>query len=109
MVLSKNHIETWTRSIHNRLASKTKPQEKQRQKIPGMQLNVYVIQTTTNILDCMIIQANHLQQLRDYIIRGLPENKDLITQDLQTYWTLRDDMAVIDGVILKTRHVIIVK
>ena len=54
-------------------------------EIPGMQLNVDAIQTTTNIPDCMMIQQsqqatsqdNHLQQqFTDYIIRGWPENKD---------------------------------
>ena len=31
-------------------------------------------------------QDNHLQKLKDYIIRGLTENKDQIPQDMQTYW-----------------------
>ena len=64
-------------------------------EITGMQLNVDVIQTTTNIPDCMMIQQlqqatsqdNHLQHLKDYIIRGWPENRDQITQNLQPYWT----------------------
>ena len=60
-----------------------------------------------NIPDCMKIQQshhamsqdNHLQQLKDYIIRGWQDNKDQILQDMQTYWAFWDDMAVIDGVI----------
>ena len=59
-----------------------------------MQVNVDTIQTTTNILDCMMMhqlqqaisQNDHLQQLKDYIIRGWPENKDQIPQDMQAYW-----------------------
>ena len=55
-----------------------------------MQLNVDAIHTTTNISDCMMIQQlqqatlqdNHLQQLKDYIIRGWPQNKDQIPQDM---------------------------
>ena len=51
-------------------------------EIPGMQLNIDAIQTT-NIPDCMTIkqlqqatsQDYHLQQLKEYIIRGWPENK----------------------------------
>ena len=85
------HIQTWTISIHSRLAFQTKPQGKQRQ----MQLNVDTIQTTTNIPGCMMIQQlqqaisqdNYLQQLKDYFIRGWPENRDQIPQDMQTYWT----------------------
>ena len=74
------------RSIHSRLALKTKPQRKKDIEIPGMQLNVDVIQTTTNIPDCITIhqiqqatsQDQHLQKLEDYIIKGGPENKDQI-------------------------------
>ena len=54
-----------------------------------MQLNVDTKQTTTNIPDCMMIkqlqqatsQDDHLQQLNEYIIRGMPENKDQLSQD----------------------------
>ena len=58
-----------------------------------MQLNMDAIQTTTNIPDCMAIQelqqANsqdeHLQQLKEHIIKGWPENKDQIPQDMTMY------------------------
>ena len=60
-----------------------------------MQLNIDAIQTMTNITDCMTIQQlqqatspdGNLQQLKDYIIRGLPENKDQIPHNMRTYWT----------------------
>ena len=66
-----------------------------------MQLNVDVIQTNTNISDCMTIQQlqqatsqdDHQQQLKDYIIRGWPKNKD--TTRHATYWTFLGDMAAI--------------
>ena len=75
--------------------SRQNHKENKDMEIPGMQLNIDAIQTMTNIPDCMTIQqlqhatsqANHLQQLRGYIIRGWPENKDQIPQDKQTYWT----------------------
>ena len=78
-------------------------------------MNVDAIQTTTNIPDCMKIQQlpqatsqnDHLQQLKDYIIRGWQENKDQIPQDMQTYWTFQDDMIVINGIIFKGRCVTI--
>ena len=64
-------------------------------EIPHEQLNVDTIQITTNIQDCMMIQQlqqatskdNHLQQVKDYIIRGWPENRDQISHDIQTHWT----------------------
>ena len=53
------------------------------------------IQTTTNIQECITIQQlqqatlqdDHIQQLKDYIIRGWPENKNQILKDIHTYWT----------------------
>ena len=32
-------------------------------------------------------QDDHQQQFKNYIIKGWPENKDQIPQDMQTYWT----------------------
>ena len=55
-----------------------------------MQLNIDAIHTATNIPDCMMMQQlqqattqdEHLQQLKEHIIRGWPEDKDKIPQDL---------------------------
>ena len=52
------------------------------------------IQTTTNIPNCMTIhklqfrtsQGEHLQCLKEYIIKGWPENRDQMPQDTRTYW-----------------------
>ena len=60
-----------------------------------MQSNFDAMQTTTNIPECMMIQQlqqatshdDHLQQCKDYVIRGWPENEDQIPQDMQTYLT----------------------
>ena len=58
-----------------------------------MQLNIYAIQTTTNIQDCMTIQElqqatsqdEHLQQLKEHIINVWREKKDQIPQDMRIY------------------------
>ena len=63
-------------------------------EIYGMQLNIYPMQTTTNISDCMTLhehqqatsQGEHLQQLKELIIKGWPENKDQIPQEIRAYW-----------------------
>ena len=97
--------------------SRQNHKEKEDAKIPGMQLNINAMQATTNIPDCMTIhelqhvtsQDEHLQQLKEHIIQGWPENRDQIPQDLRMYWTLQDDMAVIDQVILKGRHTVILE
>ena len=36
-------------------------------------------------------------------MKGWPEKKDNIAQNLRPYWTFQDDMAVMDRVILKAR------
>ena len=55
------------------------------------------------------MQDEHLQLLREYIIAGWPEIKDQVQKDIWLYWSFRDDMAVIDGIIMKGRCVIIPK
>ena len=85
-IQSKNHIQTGTRSIHSRLAFKAEPQGKERQRNTWDAVDCCTIQTATNIPDYMTIQQfqqatsqdSHLQQLKDYIIRGWLENKDQI-------------------------------
>ena len=52
-----------------------------------MQVNINTIQTTTNIPECISIhelqkatlEDNHLQQLKEQVIRGRPEYRDHIT------------------------------
>ena len=80
-----------------------------------MQLNIDAIQTNNDIPGWMTIhklqqatpQDEHPQHLKEHIIQGWPENRDQISQDMRTYWMFLDDMAVIDGLILKGRHTII--
>ena len=68
--------------------SRQNHKENKNAEIPGMQLNIDATQTITNIPDCMTIQQlqqtnsqhDHIQQLKDYILRGWPENKDQIPQ-----------------------------
>ena len=45
--------------------------------------------------------------LKTLIIAGWPNTKDVLHADLKAYWSYRDELAVIDGVILKGRHIII--
>ena len=52
-------------------------------------------------------QDQHLQCLKDYIIQGWTERKEQIPQDIRTYWTFRGYMTVINGVIIKGRHLVV--
>ena len=64
--------------------SRQNHEENKDTEITGLQLNIDAIETVTNITDCMTIQQlqqatsqdDHLQHLKDYIIRAWPEKKD---------------------------------
>ena len=53
------------------------------------------------------LQDAHLQQLKTFIIAGWPHTKDELQTDIRPYWPYRDELAVIDGVLLKGRCIII--
>ena len=53
------------------------------------------------------MQDEYLQQLGGYIIAHWPDIKDQVQQEIRMYWSFRDDMAGIDGITMKGRHVII--
>ena len=52
-------------------------------------------------------QDNHPQKLKQLIITGWPNSKDKVSEELKLYWSYRDELAVIDGIILKDRCIII--
>ena len=52
-------------------------------------------------------QDEHLQCLKSFIIAGWPSTKDELQGDLRPYWSYRDDLAVIDGVVMKGRQIVI--
>ena len=49
----------------------------------------------------------HLQQLKGIIITGWLDSRDEIHADLQSYWSYMDELAVIDGIILNGKCIII--
>ena len=79
-----------------------------------MDVQVDTIQTAMDMPDCISMgeiqwvssQDNHLQQLKSIIISGWPESRDELHADLWPYWSYRDELVVIDGIILKGRHII---
>ena len=45
--------------------------------------------------------------LKNYIIVGWPSIKDEYHSNLRPCWSYRDDLAVIDGVVMKVRCIVI--
>ena len=76
-----------------------------------MDIRIDVIQSVTDIPECMSIsqiqqssaQDDHLQCLKSFIIAGWPSMKDKLHSDLRPYCSYRDDLVVIDGVVMKGR------
>ena len=79
-----------------------------------MDVQVDAIQTAVDMLECVsmaeiqqaLSQDNHLQQLKSFIITGWPDSRDKLHADLRPYWSYRDELVVIDGIILKGRCII---
>ena len=78
-----------------------------------MDIRIDAIQSMTDILECMSMsqiqqasaQDEHLQCLKSFIITGWSSTKDELHTDLKPYWSYRDELAVIDGIVLKGRHI----
>ena len=80
-----------------------------------MDIRVDAIQSMTDILECMSIsqiqqmtaQDEHLQHFKNIIITGWPNTKDQLHIDIRSYLSYKDDLAVIDSIVMKGRHIVI--
>ena len=83
--------------------------------IQDMDIRVDAIQSATDILECTstsqiqqtMAQDEHLQCLKNIIITGWLSIKDQLHINIRPYRFYKDDRAVIDGVAMKGRHIII--
>ena len=53
-----------------------------------------------------VITGQSSIRIKHFIITGWPHSKDKISEELRPYWSYRDELAVIDGAILKGRYII---
>ncbi|CAG2214759.1 unnamed protein product [Mytilus edulis] len=51
----------------------------------------------------------HLQELQDVIFDGWPNEKSELLHSLRPYWTYRDELSVIDGLLYKSNKAIVPK
>ena len=80
-----------------------------------MDIQVDTIQATTEMPECVSVAEiqqvssidNYLQQLKGIIITGWLDSRDELHADLQPYWSYIDELAVIDGIILKGKCIMI--
>ena len=96
--------------LHNHKENKDDP-------IQGMDIRVDAIQSVNDVPECMsisqiqqaIAKDEHLQWLKNNIISGWPVTKDQLHLDIRPYWSYEDDLAVIDGIVMKGKCIIIPK
>ena len=80
-----------------------------------MEFAIDLIQNATDMPECLsmtelqqaLSHDNHIQKLKYFIITGWPHSKDEISEELKLYWSYKDELAVINGIMLKGRHIII--
>ena len=83
--------------------------ENKDEAISVLDIRVDIVQVATDISECMSIQEiqqttkqdEHLQRLQCFIIASWPDAKEQLHQDIKPYWSIKDNMLVIDGVIMK--------
>ena len=76
-----------------------------------MDIRIDTIQSVTDIPECMSIsqlqqtstQDDHLQCLKSIITAGWLSMKDELHSNTRPYWFYRDDLVVIDGMVMKGR------
>ena len=79
-----------------------------------MDIKVDAIRIATDIPACVSIsqiqqasvQDDHLQYLKSFIITGWTSTKDKLHADLKPCWSYRNELAIIDRVMLKGRHIV---
>ena len=88
--------------------------EKKDEENPGLNSSVHAVKTSVDIPIYMSIediqeatlQEKQLQDSSTYILTGWPYTKTEIREDVKFYWLYKDDMAVIDGLVMKERTII---
>lgn len=53
------------------------------------------------------MKDGQLKKLKEQILRGWPENKNQVSEDLKCYWNFRMDLVIENGVVLKNNQILI--
>ena len=82
--------------------------------IPGLDITVHDVQVFTEISPLSLTKIKWvtgedpvLQILKQYIHGGFPKTKADCAESVQDYFNFREELAFIDGLIVKGHHVII--
>ena len=79
--------------------------------IPGLDVTIAQVlkigATTKEILQEGTKEDSALKQLHDLIMNGFPDSMQDLPEELHYYWPFRDELTVMDGIILKGNRTII--
>ena len=53
------------------------------------------------------LEDDHLTMLSTYVMHGWPSTRSEVIRGVQQNWSFRDEVAVIDGIAMKGRNIII--
>ena len=79
--------------------------------IPGLDVSIaQVLKLGSTYLESLQAETradNCLCQLADYIMSGWPEHMSDLPEILQPYWCFRDELAILDGLVMKGSRVVV--
>ena len=97
------------------LAIQTIPQQNRDEEIPGKRLNINATETCMDIPECMTTEEighaalvdDHINVFSTFVMHGwLLARAEGITE-IQPYWSFRGGVAVINGIMMKGKRIII--
>ena len=60
----------------------------------------------TEEIRCAVIEDYHIGVLSTYVICGWPSIRAEVINEVQPYWSFRDEVEVIDGIAMEGRIII---
>ena len=110
-----HNIQVRTRPISSRLAVKTEAHKIWRQRNSQHELSINTNGITINLSPCMVVQDIQIQHKMTYtcktskhtFIDGWPSSRGNGKQDISAYWTLRDEIAMVDWEAIKDKWIMV--
>ena len=80
--------------------------------IPNLKLEVSALElnASPSKLECIRQESEHNPQMlmfKELIIQGWPKDIKQCPLPLHSYWNYRDELSIVDGIVVKGNHIII--
>ena len=111
------NIQTRAKIFYADWLSHHNNKENRDEVINGLDSRVDAVQVVTDVPECMSMQQiqqatkqdDHLQRFQHFIITGWPDAREQLHQNIKLYWSIKDEMSLTDGVVMRGRCIIIPK